>query len=26
VSSMIIYDDPPIPTTNPLYEGWDHQI
>jgi hypothetical protein len=24
VSSMIIYDDPPIPTTNPLYEGWDH--
>jgi hypothetical protein len=21
VSSMIIYDDPPIPTTNPLYEG-----
>ncbi|XP_046657764.1 cadherin-99C-like isoform X2 [Daphnia pulicaria] len=23
VSSMIIYDDPPIPTTNPLYEGSD---
>ncbi|XP_032795630.2 cadherin-99C isoform X2 [Daphnia magna] len=23
LSSMIIYDDPPIPTTNPLYEGSD---